>query len=62
MSALANSGWEARGDASAEAMSFPEGSKEMALRERMRKFRDILLVLGLQIVFRATMALRRWNY
>jgi hypothetical protein len=62
MSALANSGWEARGDASVEAMSFPEGSKEMALRERMRKFRDILLVLGLQIVFRATMALRRWNY
>jgi hypothetical protein len=62
MSALANSGWEARGDASVEAMSFPEGSKEMALRERMRIFRDILLVLGLQIVFRATMALRRWNY
>jgi len=61
MSALANR-WEARGDAIVEAMSFPEGSKEMALRERMRIFRDILLVLGLQIVFRATMALRRWNY
>ena len=62
MSALANSGWEARGDASVEAMSFPEGSKEMALRERMLILRDTILVVALQLVFRATMVLRRWNY
>jgi hypothetical protein len=62
MSALANSGWESRGDASVEAMPFPEGLKKMALRERMLNFRDTILVLALQFVFRATMALRRWNY
>ena len=62
MSALANSGWESRGDASVEAMPFPDGSKEMALRERMMILRDTILVVALQLVFRATMALRRWNY
>jgi hypothetical protein len=62
MSALANSGWESRSDATVDAMPFPEGLKEMALRERMQIFRDTVLVLGLQLVFRATMALRRWNY
>lgn len=62
MSALANSGWESRGDARVDAMPFPDGSEEMALRERMRNFRDTILVLGLQIIFRATLALRRWNY
>jgi len=62
MCALASSGWESSGDASAEAMPFPEGSKEMALRERMLILRDTILVLALQLVFRATMVLRRWNY
>ena len=62
MSALANSGWDSRGDASVEAMPLPEVAKEMALRERMLNLRDTILVLGLQLVFRATMALRRWNY
>jgi len=62
MSALANNGCESRGDSSAEAMPFPEGSEEMALRERMRILRDTILVVALQLVFRATLALRRWNY
>jgi len=62
MSALANSGWESRGDANVEATPILEGSKETALWERMLIFRDTLLVLGLQLVFRTTTALRRWNY
>jgi hypothetical protein len=62
MSALANSGWESHGDAILDEVPFPEGSKEMALRERMLIFRDTILVMALQLVFRATMALRRWNY
>jgi len=62
MSALANSGWESSSDASVEAMPFAEGSKEMALRERMLILRDTILVVALQLVFRATMVLRRWNY
>lgn len=62
MSALANIKLESRGDANVEAMPFPEGSKEMALRERMLILRDTILVVALQLVFRATLALRRWNY
>jgi hypothetical protein len=62
MSALANSEWESRGDASVEAMPFPGSAKEMALRERMLIVRDTILVVALQLVFRATLALRRWNY
>jgi hypothetical protein len=62
MSALANSGWESRGIAAVEGLPFPEGSKETALRERMVNLRDTILVLGLQLVFRATMAMRRWNH
>jgi len=62
MSVLANSGWESQGNAPVQSMPFPEGSKEMALRERMRIFRDTIFVLALQLVFRATLALRRWNY
>lgn len=62
MSALANSGWESRSDASVEAIPFPENLKETALRERMLNLRDTILVVALQLVFRATLALRRWNY
>jgi len=62
MSALANSGLESRSDASVEVMPFPEGLKEMALRERMLILRDTILIVALQLVFRATLALRRWKY
>jgi hypothetical protein len=62
MSALANSGWESRDESTVGAMPFPESTEETALRERMLIMRDIILVLALQLVFRATMALRRWNY
>ena len=43
-------------------MPFPENAKETAMRERMSALRDTLLVLGLQLVFRATLVMRRWNY
>jgi hypothetical protein len=36
--------------------------KETALRKRMMILRDTILVLALQLVFRATLALRRWHY
>jgi hypothetical protein len=32
------------------------------MRDRMRALRDTLLVLGLQLVFRVTLIMRRWNY
>lgn len=32
------------------------------MRRRLEAVRDTLIVLGIQIVFRAMLALRRWNY
>ena len=62
MSTFANRGWETPRGAAVAAMPIPVQWEETALREHMRNLRDTLLVLGLQIVFRATMMLRRWNY
>jgi hypothetical protein len=36
--------------------------KENLMRERLVATRDTLIVLGLQIVFRVALVLRRWNY
>jgi hypothetical protein len=62
MSALANRGWESTDDSTVGTLPFPESTEETALRERMLILRDTVLVLALQLVFRATLALRRWNY
>jgi len=61
MSALVANRWEAR---SVEA---PSTVRHVVRRispwsERMDAVRDTLIVLGLQLVFRATLILRRWNY
>lgn len=62
MSTLANSDWQQRQHAAVATMPIPDQLEETALRELMRNLRDTLLVLGLQLIFRATMVLRRWNY
>ncbi|MGA8222766.1 MAG: hypothetical protein WB780_14030 [Candidatus Acidiferrales bacterium] len=62
MSALANGGWESRSSAAVAQMPIPEAAEESALSNRIRIIRDTILVVGIQIVFRATMVLRRWNY
>ncbi|MGH9747840.1 MAG: hypothetical protein ACRD59_17230 [Candidatus Acidiferrales bacterium] len=62
MSALASNRWESRSEETVAAMPFPGNAKETAMRERMSALRDTLLVLGLQLVFRATLIMRRWNY
>jgi len=36
--------------------------EEAPMREKMAAVRDTLIVLGLQVVFRAMMVLRRLNY
>ncbi|MGA8144526.1 MAG: hypothetical protein WB987_11610 [Candidatus Acidiferrales bacterium] len=62
MSALASNRWDSQSEAKVAAMPFPKDSEETAMRDRMSALRDTLLVLGLQLVFRATMIMRRWNY
>jgi hypothetical protein len=32
------------------------------MREKLEALRDVLISLGMQLVFRATIFLRRWNY
>ena len=62
MSALADNEWNSRQDPEVAAMPFPDSSEERDMRNRMRVVRDTILVLGIQIVFRFTLFLRRWNY
>ncbi|MBZ5695636.1 MAG: hypothetical protein LAN36_09775 [Acidobacteriia bacterium] len=44
------------------AIPYPAAFEEISMRERFVVVRDTLIVLGLQVVFRATMILRRLNY
>lgn len=62
MSALVNRGWGSRSSATVATMPFPNSSEDTAMRNRLRNLRDTVLVLGVQLVFRAMLALRRWNY
>lgn len=62
MSALTRTDWNThRGPVEAE-MALSAGFEEVAMREKLVAVRDTLIVLGLQLMFRAVMLLRRWNY
>lgn len=43
------------------AIPYPAGCEDIFMRERLVAIRDTLIVLGLQIVFRATMFFRHLN-
>lgn len=62
MSALANGSWESKSSSAVAQMPFREAAEGRGLSNQIRIIRDTILVLGIQIVFRATMVLRRWNY
>ena len=62
MSALASNVWRQFRNAAAAEMPFPANCEEISMREKLNAVRDTLLVLALQIVFRATQAMRSWNY
>lgn len=61
MSALAGNRWDVRQEPIGSAAPLSKHSAS-PLRNRMNAVRDTLLVLGLQLVFRVTLILRRWNY
>jgi hypothetical protein len=42
--------------------SQPFGFGEGVMRDKLVAARDTLIVLGLQVVFRVALVLRRWNY
>ncbi|MGB0035065.1 MAG: hypothetical protein WBP79_06295 [Candidatus Acidiferrales bacterium] len=62
MSALANNGWKPEARAVEATMPFPETMEEGTMRARLEILRDTIVVLVVQLVFRAMMVLRRWNY
>lgn len=64
MSSIASNSWNSQGNTSSSvgAIPVPKDSDESAIYDRISNLRDTLLVLGLQLVFRATLILRRWNY
>jgi hypothetical protein len=62
MNTLRNDETSVTGEAITRAMVFPKPMDEGAKYLRLAVFRDTLIVLGLQLVFRAMMLLRRWNY
>jgi hypothetical protein len=61
MSAVAGSGLDQSRKA-IDAVRFHEIQKPAFAVGRIEAVRDTLIVLAVQIVFRATMVLRRWNY
>ncbi len=62
MSALANDNLTDKNEAMAIAKPFSGSSEDMRMSARLAALRDAILVVGVQMVFRATLFLRRWNY
>jgi hypothetical protein len=63
MSTLTGTVWKSHSrTATAQALPFPDTSKVSVMREKAIAFRDTMIVIALQLVFRASLAMRRWNY
>jgi len=62
MSAYIAAKWNSNSRAIAAAIPFDAAYQDEPMREKLAAVRDTLIVLGLQMVFRAAMLLRRWNY
>jgi hypothetical protein len=62
MSARATNRWNARPTAIAIAIPYGAAFEVVPMREKLSAMRDTLIVVGMQIAFRAAMLLRRLNY
>lgn len=62
MSGLANDCLRSERDASGDVLPVPSSWEDMNMRARLATLRDTVLVVAVQMIFRATLALRRWNY
>ena len=62
MGSLARTDWIVDRDSAKAEMALSADFEEVAMRKIFVAVRDTLIVLGLQLVFRAVMLLRRWNY
>lgn len=62
MSALAPEFRQSGLGVSAAAVPAAAAPEVALMRERFEVLRDVMVALGMQLVFRATILLRRWNY
>jgi hypothetical protein len=70
MSSLTSTVWKsadwkshaAERHAIAPVISVPDASEVSWMRQQAMIVRDTILVIAIQLVFRATMVMRRWNY
>jgi len=65
MSALTSTVWRSQNrtaSASAQALPFPDASEVSVMRQTAIALRDTMIVMAIQLVFRASLAMRRWNY
>jgi len=62
MSAPAHADWNSNTAGTATEMTFPAPAEEVAMRDRLNVVRDTMIVLGIQVVFRAMLLLRRLNF
>jgi hypothetical protein len=65
MSSLTSTSWKSQSriaSATAHALPFPDASQVSVMRQKAIAFRDTVIVMAIQLVFRATLAMRRWNY
>jgi hypothetical protein len=67
MSAMTSTFWKshrrtASVSASAQALPFPDASEVSDMRQTAIALRDTMIVMAIQLVFRASLAMRRWNY
>jgi hypothetical protein len=65
MSTLTSTFWRSQSStasATAHALPFPDASEVSVMRQKAIAFRDTMIVIAIQLMFRASLAMRRWNY
>jgi len=60
VSALANNSFASESDT--DVIALPGSWEDTNMRARLETLRDTILVVALQMIFRATLVMRRWNY
>lgn len=62
MSTTATKNWNSGRGAVATAIALPAQDSGTSMRDAMVVVRDTIIVLAIQLAFRAGLLLRRWNY
>lgn len=62
MSQLSQCGFRGPGQISTELLATIHAEQERTWRSRVKAFQETALIYGIQLLFRASLMLRRWNY